>query len=574
MADPFGDNLSSAFGAIPSIPVNLTASLTGNRVAGDVSASQGLYLLSGQSFSSIVPTPVIAVWSVPATEKTKSDAIFLTLDQDHDGLVNGGECKGIFLQSTLPPPILAQIWALCDVRKNGMLNQEQFALAFHLIQQKLRNNIDPPATLPPDLVPPSMRMYTTQFHHPGILPQPELDDDEGGDEGLKKELKDLEEEIAQIKTDKAKLVHDVEGRKSEIQMRQSELQNLAKELDALQTATKQLDVQRGEAQKRLDDLDSQKNRLQSSVSSAMVELERERERTREMKEELEKRQVNQNQQQSEMQKKRAELNRLKQEESVAQQKLEAYRQQLSTLQANADEGDRRILQLEEHVKNVMLLNTTLQAAIGEFDAALASQDISLVKPEYLQKSAAEFTFSAGAISFDPVSSDVALKTASFAPTFHSSTNDDPFHGADPFAKPQAATHGGFGVGFGVPFGGGPVADDPWGASPFGGGGGGADQWGFSDNSGFSAPALPPKKTGPAPSSGASKQPPPRPAPPKAAGRTGPGKKENPSPARDADPWGSVAANDGSAGNVGYGFPAFEQPKPASFATDFDDFGKF
>ena len=101
-----------------------------------------------------------------------------------------------------------------------------------------------------------------------------------------------------------------------------------------------------------------------------------------------------------------------------------------------------------------------QAAIGEFDAALASQDVSLVKPEYFQKSAAELTFSAGTINFDPISNDVALKTPSFMPSIHSSAIDDPFHGEDPFAKAQAAMHGGFG--------GGPVAEDPWGASPFGG----------------------------------------------------------------------------------------------------------
>ena len=115
--------------------------------------------------------------------------------------------------------VLAQIWALCDIRKNGVLNAEQFALAVHLIQLKLRQGMDPPASLPPDLVPPSMRMYVTQFPVPTALLQQPEDDDEGGDEGLKKELKDLEEEIASIRRDKAQLVQEVEGRKSEIQVK-------------------------------------------------------------------------------------------------------------------------------------------------------------------------------------------------------------------------------------------------------------------------------------------------------------------------------------------------------------------
>ena len=45
---------------------------------------------------------------------------------------------------------------LCDTKSMGKLNSEQFALAMYLIQQKLKG-IDPPATLTPEMVPPSMR---------------------------------------------------------------------------------------------------------------------------------------------------------------------------------------------------------------------------------------------------------------------------------------------------------------------------------------------------------------------------------------------------------------------------------
>jgi epidermal growth factor receptor substrate 15 len=164
--------------------------------------------------------PLLAVWSVSQAEKAIADSLFTNIDQDHDGLVNGMECKPMFLQSGLNPQVLAHIWALCDIRKNGVLNSEQFALAVHLIQLKLRQGVDPPASLAPDLVPPSMRMYVTQFPVPSaLLQQPDnLDDDEGGDEGLKKELKDLEEEIAVIRKDKAQIVQDVETRKAEIQV--------------------------------------------------------------------------------------------------------------------------------------------------------------------------------------------------------------------------------------------------------------------------------------------------------------------------------------------------------------------
>ncbi len=51
---------------------------------------------------------------------------------------------------------------LCDTRGLGKLNTEQFALAMYLIQQKVKG-IEPPQTLPPDMVPPSMRQVRSQL---------------------------------------------------------------------------------------------------------------------------------------------------------------------------------------------------------------------------------------------------------------------------------------------------------------------------------------------------------------------------------------------------------------------------
>ena len=45
---------------------------------------------------------------------------------------------------------------LCDINQEGKLNPEQFALAMWLINRK-QSGRDPPASLTPDMVPPSMR---------------------------------------------------------------------------------------------------------------------------------------------------------------------------------------------------------------------------------------------------------------------------------------------------------------------------------------------------------------------------------------------------------------------------------
>lgn len=46
--------------------------------------------------------------------------------------------------------------SLCDIKHTGKLNNEQFALAMWLINQKVKG-IDPPKALTPEMVPPCLR---------------------------------------------------------------------------------------------------------------------------------------------------------------------------------------------------------------------------------------------------------------------------------------------------------------------------------------------------------------------------------------------------------------------------------
>lgn len=60
------------------------------------------------------------------------------------------------VKSKLPNSVLGKIWKLADVDKDGMLDDEEFALAMHLINIKIDGN-DLPAELPNHLLPPSKR---------------------------------------------------------------------------------------------------------------------------------------------------------------------------------------------------------------------------------------------------------------------------------------------------------------------------------------------------------------------------------------------------------------------------------
>ncbi|CCM03843.1 uncharacterized protein FIBRA_05992 [Fibroporia radiculosa] len=95
-------------------------------------------------------------WDVTPTEKTSADRLFETLDQQKRGYIEGDVAVPFMLQSKLAEDVLAQVWDLADLNNDGRLTRDGFAVAMHLIQGKL-NGREVPPSLPPSLIPPSMR---------------------------------------------------------------------------------------------------------------------------------------------------------------------------------------------------------------------------------------------------------------------------------------------------------------------------------------------------------------------------------------------------------------------------------
>ena len=88
-------------------------------------------------------------------------------------LIAGNEAVGFFLTSKLPDDLLAHIWDLSDIQKQGKLTRDTFAIAMYLIRLKISGR-DIPATLPASLIPPSMRQSvpSAPIQAP-VLPQPQ-----------------------------------------------------------------------------------------------------------------------------------------------------------------------------------------------------------------------------------------------------------------------------------------------------------------------------------------------------------------------------------------------------------------
>ncbi|KAH0627701.1 hypothetical protein JD844_003824 [Phrynosoma platyrhinos] len=98
-----------------------------------------------------------ANWVV-ARDKPMYDEIFYTLSPV-DGKITGANAKKEMVRSKLPNTVLGKIWKLSDIDKDGMLDDEEFALANHLIKVKLEGH-ELPNELPSHLIPPSKRKLT------------------------------------------------------------------------------------------------------------------------------------------------------------------------------------------------------------------------------------------------------------------------------------------------------------------------------------------------------------------------------------------------------------------------------
>ncbi|OQV06200.1 hypothetical protein CLAIMM_10811 isoform 1 [Cladophialophora immunda] len=99
-------------------------------------------------------------WAITPADKARFDSIFATVDRQGRGFITGEQAVEFFGNARLPEEILAQIWDLADINSEGQLNRDEFAVAMYLIRQQ-RGTKDGrgilPSTLPPALIPPSMR---------------------------------------------------------------------------------------------------------------------------------------------------------------------------------------------------------------------------------------------------------------------------------------------------------------------------------------------------------------------------------------------------------------------------------
>ncbi|KAH3742756.1 hypothetical protein Pelo_15853 [Pelomyxa schiedti] len=80
------------------------------------------------------------IGAIPAHERVAYDALF---HQTTTGKPLSGElARGLFSQSGLPVDVLAKIWDLSDIDKDGMLDREEFSIACYLTRLGVQSTFD------------------------------------------------------------------------------------------------------------------------------------------------------------------------------------------------------------------------------------------------------------------------------------------------------------------------------------------------------------------------------------------------------------------------------------------------
>ncbi|XP_041125899.1 epidermal growth factor receptor substrate 15-like isoform X2 [Polyodon spathula] len=268
------------------------------------------------------PVPIAVKWVVSPADRAKYDEVFLKTDKDQDGLVSGPEVRDIFLKTGLPSSTLADIWELCDTKDCGKLSKEQFALALHLINQKLTKGVDPPQALTGDMIPPSDRLT-----HQGNVPSSLV-----ADFSAIKELDSLSNEIVDLQREKTTVEQDIKENEDSIKQRTNEVQELQDEVARESEELQRLQAQRQEIQEVLGELDQQKTALEEQLSLIRQQSSQESQLISSLQAELSSQQSRVSGYEEELGRAQEELRKLQLEMAQMEQKVEAGKVRLEPLQ--------------------------------------------------------------------------------------------------------------------------------------------------------------------------------------------------------------------------------------------------
>ncbi|XP_016142417.1 epidermal growth factor receptor substrate 15-like 1 isoform X2 [Sinocyclocheilus grahami] len=389
---------------LPSSPFLLKENLRPTPALSKSSLGSSTNLSPSSSFKRSTPTPPQPqthtqpssdLWVVPVEDREQYEEIFDLADSDFDRMVGGGEVKDIFMNSRLPQSVLAHIWSLADTQHTGKLTKEQFCLAMHLIQEKVKG-VDLPQSLTPDMIPPSERGAAgtpilsgfTPSVVSELTPLTILSRDSSSSVGLVeamgiKDLDDINQEISQLQSEKRILETEIRQKEEALRQRNSEVQEVQRDLEHENVGLQELEHQKWDAQERLGEMEQQRAKLESTLDETKSKWQEENVKITSLQTQILSQESDVQMQEKEVSRTKTDLYCLEQEEQRLEESLHAGKAKLDSilklLKTSQDEMDQTRSELSEIQDAQRELNKTIE----RFGKTLNDSVISLADLDQL-----------------------------------------------------------------------------------------------------------------------------------------------------------------------------------------------
>uniref|UniRef100_A0A3Q4G8E6 Epidermal growth factor receptor substrate 15-like 1-like n=1 Tax=Neolamprologus brichardi TaxID=32507 RepID=A0A3Q4G8E6_NEOBR len=278
---------------------------------------------------------------------------FKNTDTDNDGLVNGGDVIELFMNCTLSQTMLAQIWGLADTKQTGKLNEEQFALAMHLIQQKVNKGIDPPSTLTPDMIPPSERSASSAM-------------------GFVSSACTIFQPLLHLSVcqDKFILEHEIREKEEALRQKNSDVQDLQNNLERESSSLQDLESQKQDAQVRLEEMDQQRSRLEGMLNDIKQKCQDETQKISSLQSQIRSQETDLRSQEDELSRTKTDLSRVQEEEAQLEQRLLSGRTQLDSIIKSLKTTQDEISQARGKLSLIQESQKELTKTIEQYNNAL------------------------------------------------------------------------------------------------------------------------------------------------------------------------------------------------------------
>ncbi|XP_052244351.1 intersectin-1-like isoform X10 [Dreissena polymorpha] len=361
-----------------------------------------------------VPNQVLSL-AMPHTQKLKYTQMFNSNDRNKKGNLTGVEARAILVQTGVPQQMLAQIWNLSDVNKDGMLDCEEFCIALHLCDV-VKTGTPLPSFLPPELIPSKARAGSFGPSQPAAPPQQkDTFGDLVGSMGLPAPIQTLpvaNGETKQEEIDMSPVTFEDKRKENfdkgalELERRRQQLQEQLRREEEARLAKERQEQEKREKQRQEQERKKQQELERQLEKQREIERQREEQRQKMLEQREGARRELERQRQMEWERQR--------KEQLMAEKLREY-EQLSALKSRSSDLRCELESLQGKKTEITMKISQVKNGVGDFTAHIeamrSTRDLKNKDIDRLNREIQEVKQRLSSLQSERESSDLRMQTS-------------------------------------------------------------------------------------------------------------------------------------------------------------------